>query len=139
MRELLYRQLSACLESRQLARLGRYVESVKALQVIIADHAGTPQAREAKEALFLWGVEGMKIDGMKDEDLKTTVGPAVEAHRLLGQGWRHLEREHLDKAKAVFDTVVEKFPQTVSADHARNGLIEVEERQGDDDDKDDDD
>ena len=67
---------------------------------------------------------------MKDEDLKKTVGPAVEAHRLLGRGWHHLERERLEKAKEIFGTIVEKFPETICAQHARNGLQEVEERMG---------
>jgi TolA-binding protein len=114
--------------ARQLAGVGRYGEAAKTLNEIVKENPASHQGREARKTLFLWGLEGLSVDGMKDEELAKTVGPAVKAHRLLGQGWHQLEKENLDKAKAIFEMIVEKYPETLISEHARNGLIEIEER-----------
>ncbi len=116
--------------ARQLAGIGKYVEAAGKLQDLVKEQPDTRQGREAKKTLFMWGLEGVSVEEMKNEELKNTVGPAVEAHRLLGQGWHHLERENLERAKEIFGTIVEKFPDTIMAGHARNALQEIEERMG---------
>jgi TolA-binding protein len=116
--------------ARQLAGIGRYADAVKKLQGMVKEYPDTRQGREAKKTLFMWGVEGMDIASLKDDELKNTVGPAVQAHRLLGQGWHQLERDNLDKAKEIFGTIIEKYSETIMAEHARNGLLEIEERMG---------
>jgi len=116
--------------ARQLAGIGRYADAVKTLQGMVKEHPDTRQGREAKKTLFMWGAEGVDAANIKDEELKKTVGPAVQAHRLLGRGWHHLERENLEKARELFGTIIEKYPETIMAEHARNGLLEIEERMG---------